>query len=110
MSSRERAVIPPYRENALSRRGEADLRYGRDMTVAIVAFPPSEKEIVTVSDARLSYGEIIPAADEGTMKNIKVTRKWSMMFAAEDATAFTPVANEMMATAPLSSTPGSRAA
>jgi hypothetical protein len=62
------------------------------MTVAIVAFAPSKDEIVTISDARLSYGEIIPAADEGTMKNIKITRKWSMMFAAEDATAFTPVA------------------
>ena len=66
------------------------------MTVAIVAFPPSKTEIVTVSDQRLSYGEVIPAADEGTMKNVKITRKWSMMFAAEDATAFTPVLNETM--------------
>jgi hypothetical protein len=89
-------MIPPYRQNALSRRDEAALRYGRDMTVAIVAFSPSKKEIVTISDARLSYGEVIPAADEGTMKNIKMTQKWSMMFAAEDATAFTPVSNETM--------------
>jgi hypothetical protein len=69
------------------------------MTVAIVALPPVHlnMEIVTVSDQRLSYGEIIPAADEGTMKNVKLTRKWSMMFAAEDATAFTPVLNETLA-------------
>jgi hypothetical protein len=88
--------VPGYQQGGAFRRREAALRYGRDMTVAIVAFSPSKDEIVTISDQRLSYGEIIPAADEGTMKNIKITRKWSMMFAAEDATAFTPVANEMM--------------
>ncbi len=82
MSSRERKMIPPYRENARSRRDEVALRYGLDMTVAIVVFPKSKDEIISISDARLSYGEIIPAADEGTMKNIKITKKWSMMFAA----------------------------
>lgn len=91
-------MIPPYRENARSHRDEAALRYGHDMTVAIAAFPPSKTEIVTISDARLSYGEIIPAADEGTMKNIKICRKWSMMFAAEDATAFTPVSTDTIST------------
>ena len=30
------------------------------------------------------------------MKNIKIAGKWSMMFAAEDATAFTPVSTETM--------------
>jgi hypothetical protein len=91
-------MIPSYRENARSRRDETAIRYGRDMTVAIIAFPKSTSEIVTISDARLSYGEIIPAADEGTMKNIKITKKWSMMFAADDATAFTPVVDETMET------------
>lgn len=69
------------------------LLYGSDMTVAIAAFG-SKNEIVTISDQRLSYGEIIPAADEGTMKNKKLSRKWSMMFAAEDATAFDPVIDQ----------------
>lgn len=66
------------------------------MTVAIAAFGPSKKEIVTISDARLSYGEMIPAADNATMKNTKICGKWSMMFAAEDATTFDPVADETM--------------
>ncbi len=89
-------MIPPYRENARSRRDEVALRYGLDMTVAIVVFPKSKDEIISISDARLSYGEIIPAADEGTMKNIKITKKWSMMFAAEDSTAFAPVLDKTM--------------
>jgi hypothetical protein len=88
------AWAPRREQEARFRRYADALRYGHEMTVAIVAFPPSKTEIVTVSDQRLSYGEIIPAADEGTMKNIKMTRKWSMMFAAEDATAFTPVSNK----------------
>ncbi|WP_441234312.1 hypothetical protein [Bradyrhizobium sp. 930_D9_N1_4] len=62
------------------------------MTVAVAAFSPSKgKEIVTISDARLSYGEAIPAADDATMKNKKIAGKWAMMFAASDATAFDPV-------------------
>jgi hypothetical protein len=88
--------LPRHGQRERLRRYADALRYGQDMTVAIAAFPPSKTEIVTVSDQRLSYGEIIPAADEGTMKNIKITRKWSIMFAAEDATAFTPVSNETM--------------
>src|SRR5262249_31922111 len=54
-------------------------------------FVPSEGVIVTASDARLSYGEVIPAADDATMKNRKIGWKWGMMFAAEDSTAFIPV-------------------
>lgn len=76
-------------------RERVALRYGTDMTVAIAAFAGAS-EIVTISDARLSYGEIIPAADDGTMKNTKISRRWSMMFAAQDATAFTPVVRATM--------------
>src|SRR4051812_41594767 len=60
------------------------------MTVALAAFVGSS-HIVTVSDARLSYGEMIPASDAATMKSRRIARKWGMMFAAEDATAFSPV-------------------
>jgi hypothetical protein len=65
---------------------------GRDVTIAIAAVvPKSDREhIVTVSDARLSHGEIIPA-DDATMKNRKLAEKWGMMFAAEDSSAFIPV-------------------
>jgi hypothetical protein len=66
------------------------------MTVAIAAFGPSIDEIVTISDARLSYGEAIPAADEAAMKNVKLALRWGMMFAADDATAFTPVLDETL--------------
>src|ERR1700722_5485390 len=68
-------MVAPSSHGERIRRYTDALRYGREMTVAIVAFPPLplKTEIVTVSDQRLSYGEIIPAADEGTMKNIKLT-------------------------------------
>jgi 20S proteasome alpha/beta subunit len=61
------------------------------MTVAIAAFAGPGGPIVTVSDARLSFDEIIPAADEATMKNRRFASKWGVMFAATDATAFDPV-------------------
>jgi hypothetical protein len=64
------------------------------MTIAVAATVPSAKTIVTVCDARLSYGEAIPAADDATMKNRRIAHKWGMMFAAEDSTAFIPVAVE----------------
>src|ERR1700693_4342105 len=65
------------------------------MTVAIAAFPSSQEYIVTASGVRLSHGEIIPAADDATMKNRKIAPKWGMMFAAEDSTAFIPVVNDV---------------
>jgi hypothetical protein len=89
-------VTGSYGREERYRRQVTALRYGRDMTVAIAALGPSKKEIITISDARLSYGEAIPAADEATMKNIKLARRWGMMFAADDATAFTPVFDETL--------------
>src|SRR4051794_11460341 len=61
------------------------------MTIAIAGFTAPAEFIVTVSDARISHGEAIPAADEGTMKNRKIASTWGMMFAASDASAFIPV-------------------
>jgi hypothetical protein len=58
----------------------------------MAAFSMPGGPIVTVSDARLSYGEAIQAADEATMKNRRIAPTWGMMFAATDATAFDPVA------------------
>jgi hypothetical protein len=60
------------------------------MTIAIAGLTATEF-IVTVSDARISHGEAIPAADDGTMKNRKIASTWGMMFAASDASAFIPV-------------------
>ena len=68
-----------------------NLRVDCDMTVAIAGFTAPADFIVTVSDARISHGEAIPAADDGTMKNRKIATTWGMMFAASDATAFIPV-------------------
>lgn len=65
------------------------------MTTAIAACTSSSEYIVTVSDARLSHGEAIPADDEATMKSRKIAHKWGMMFAAEDSTAFLPVVGEV---------------
>jgi 20S proteasome alpha/beta subunit len=61
------------------------------MTIAIAAFVSTTGQIATVSDARISHGEIIPAADDATMKNRKIAPKWGLMFAANDASAFIPV-------------------
>jgi len=61
------------------------------MTIAIAGFNAPADFIVTVSDARISHGEVIPAADEGTLKNRKIASTWGMMFAASDASAFIPV-------------------
>jgi hypothetical protein len=47
--------------------------------------------MVTVSDLRLSYGDMVAADDQAVMKNRKMAHGWGMMFAAEDATAFPPV-------------------
>jgi 20S proteasome alpha/beta subunit len=71
--------------------------WGCEMTVAIAASVPTTKQIVTVCDARLSYGEAIPAADDATMKNRRIAPRWGMMFAAEDSTAFMPAAVEASA-------------
>jgi hypothetical protein len=64
------------------------------MTVALAALAGTSN-IVTVSDARLSYGEMIPAEDAATIKSRRIGRKWGVMFAAEDATAFLPVVDEV---------------
>lgn len=68
-------------------------RVNCEMTVAIAGFTSSREFVVTVSDARLSHGEVIPAVDEATMKNRKIAARWGMMFAAQDASAFLPVLN-----------------
>jgi 20S proteasome alpha/beta subunit len=62
------------------------------MTIAMAGFSTLGEFIVTVSDARLSHGDAIPAIDDGTMKNRKIASTWGMMFAASDASAFVPVA------------------
>jgi hypothetical protein len=67
------------------------------MTIAIAASVPPFEHIVTVSDARLSHGEIIPAADDAAIKNFRFARRWGAMFAAEDSTAFIPVVGEARA-------------
>jgi hypothetical protein len=64
------------------------------MTVALAALV-GVSHIVTVSDARLSYGEMIPAEDAAIVKSRRIGRKWGMLFAAEDATAFLPVVHEV---------------
>jgi hypothetical protein len=95
-SDRGYVVSAPYWETERYRRQAAALRYGSDMTVAIAAFVPGGHDhIVTVSDARLSYNEMIPASDSATMKSRRIAKKWGLMFAAEDATAFSPVVNEI---------------
>ena len=63
------------------------------MTVAIAAFTSSQDYVVTVSDARLSHGEVVPAVDNATIKSRKIANKWAIMFAAEDSTTFMPIAN-----------------
>ena len=88
-------VAGPNRDWLLSamdtyRRTAIVLRYWCDMTIAMAAFAGPSK-IVTVSDARLSYNEMVPAEDAATMKSRQIARKWGLMFAAEDSTAFTPL-------------------
>ena len=65
------------------------------MTIAMAAFA-GEENIVTVSDARLSYGEMVPAEDGATMKSRRIADKWGVMFAADDATAFSPVVDNVI--------------
>jgi Proteasome subunit len=66
------------------------------MTTALAGFTPLTREyIVTVSDARLSHGDDIPAVDEGTRKNRKFASTWGMMFAASDVSAFVPVMSDI---------------
>jgi hypothetical protein len=65
-----------------------------DMTIAMAAVSQPGL-IITVSDARLSHGEAIPADDTATMKNRRIAHKWGMMFAAEDSTAFIPVLSSL---------------
>lgn len=61
------------------------------MTIALAGFSTVHEYIITVSDARLSHGDAIPAIDEGTWKNRKIASTWGMMFAATDTTAFVPI-------------------
>jgi 20S proteasome alpha/beta subunit len=69
-----------------------------EMTVGIAGFTSTRQFVVTVSDARLSHGEIIPAADDATMKNRRIAGKWGMMFAAQDSSAFIPVLTSVQET------------
>jgi hypothetical protein len=64
------------------------------VTIAIAAMAEFTGQIVTASDARLSHGESLPAAEGALLKNRKIARKWGMMFAATDSTSFLPVLNE----------------
>jgi 20S proteasome alpha/beta subunit len=65
------------------------------MTVAIAAVTRGSKAIVTATDARLSYNEAIPASDSAALKTRMIAKKWALMFAAQDATAFTPVVADL---------------
>jgi len=67
------------------------------MTVAIaVIAPTAEKQIVTASDAMISFGNFIPATDEAVMKNMSIAHNWGIMYAASDSTAFQPVLDELL--------------
>jgi hypothetical protein len=88
-TSQTQGVYPKLREEF--EPPTQDWRLDRDMTIAIAGFTAPHDFIVTVSDARISHGEAIPAADDGTMKNRKIASTWGMMFAANDASAFMPV-------------------
>lgn len=81
--------------------------WGCDVTIAIAAIT-STGQIVTVSDARISHGDFIPAADDATMKNRRISKSWGMMFAASDATAFIPVSSSVYATLGWTGAPNDR--
>lgn len=66
------------------------------MTVAIAAITPTaQHQIVTASDAMISFGDFIPSTDEAVMKNKSIAHNWGIMYAATDSTAMHPVMNEI---------------
>jgi 20S proteasome alpha/beta subunit len=66
------------------------------MTVAIAAIVPTQEgQIVAVSDARISWGDNHPAADELVLKNRRIAFKWGVMFAATDVSAYQPAVTEI---------------
>jgi hypothetical protein len=62
------------------------------VTIAIAAITIPHGHIVTVSDRRLSHGDVTPAEDNAALKTRKVGKAWGLMFAADDANLFLPAA------------------
>jgi hypothetical protein len=65
--------------------------FGLDVTVCIAAANHSHNCMVTVSDTMISYGDIIPASDWGTLKQVKLSKFWGVHFAGNDVGAALPV-------------------
>jgi hypothetical protein len=63
-----------------------------NMTIGIAAITRPDGYIVAVSDRMLSSGGIVQAADNATLKARKIAKRWALMFAADDANLFLPVA------------------
>jgi hypothetical protein len=60
------------------------------MTIGIAAITVPGGYIVTVSDRMLSSGGVVQAADNATLKARKISKRWVVMFAADDANLFLP--------------------
>jgi len=67
-----------------------------DVTIAIAAITDPDGHIVTVSDRALSNQDVVPSADDATLKFRKITRTWAMLFAANDANMFLPLVDISM--------------
>lgn len=67
---------------------------GIEVTIAIVAATHSG-HFVHVSDRAISYDSINPTADNATVKNLRITRNWSVTYSTNDMKYVFPLINEV---------------
>jgi hypothetical protein len=57
---------------------------GDEVTIAIVAVTQPLGHFVSVTDRMVSYDDILPAEENAVVKDVRLSRNWSVAFAADD--------------------------
>jgi hypothetical protein len=92
MTPRSRVLALPNR-NRPRRPTPAEL--GDVLTIAIVALTAPMGHFVSVSDQMISYDDTLPADESALIKNLQLTKNWSVAFAANKIENILPLLDKV---------------
>ena len=81
MTPASRKLFPVVRRPETVRR-PTPAEMGDEVTIAIVALTAPYGHFVSVSDQMISHDDILPADDSALIKNLQISKNWSVAFAA----------------------------
>jgi hypothetical protein len=70
---------------------------GLAVTIGIAAKPATSEYIVTVTDMRISFGDIIPGIDLAQVKMYRLDQYWGLLFAADETGYVRPIVDHARA-------------